>query len=159
MSTPLMTAIFKRLTNLEGLSGDALTAYNAMAAILGTDPDTGRPAVHQGNYSDVVAFPAITFRPGGGSPINELAIETGAAERSLIDLEIWGRERKATIISDIYGYLEQLLDMRRGVITAWTLTAGRVWDSQALTGLTLIYDSQINAWAGLIRYQFTHDRY
>ncbi len=165
MSTALCTAIYKRLAGVETLTGDAATAQSDLAALLATDPDTSKPCVWQVSLSDVKAanktplYPALTFRASGGNTDNRFQQQTGAVDVVLVDFEIWDNSQSGTRIYDIEDAVQRLLDMRRGITSVFSLTSGKCWHSQTFTPLQVLYDPNIHARAGLVRYQFLEVRY
>ena len=165
MSTALVTAIYNRLAGVETLAGDAATAQSDLAALLATDPDTSKPCVWQASMSDVKAanktplYPAITFRQTGGTPDNRFQLATGAVDVVLVDFEIWDNTQSGTRIPNIEDAIQRLLDMRRGIAPVPSLDSGKCWHSQAFTPLQVVYDPNIHARFGLVRYQFLEVRY
>lgn len=152
--TALNKAIYGRLAGTEALTGEAADAQAALAALLGTDPDTERPAVHMGNKSAVVVYPALTFRPSGGLRHGMSHEDLGGIEEQLYDLELWENTGKGDTITDLYDLVDQLLCSERNVAPVLPLEAGRVFDMQAVTRLQVLYDDKSNAWFGLARYRY-----
>lgn len=154
MQDELSVAIIQRLDGTETLSGDQATAQTALIAALATDIDTtSGPAIFQGNRDDAVGFPCITFRPNGGTEVANW-IDAGVVRNYQFDFEVWTNSTNAQTIPLIGDYLEILLDERRGA-TGFTMASGkREFYAMAMTAMTPIYDEKINAWAGLVRYQF-----
>lgn len=164
MSTAISKAIYARLSGAESLAGDAGAAQSALAGLLAVDPDTGAPAVYLGSKNTAQirdshgnprpVAPCITFRPNGGGADRRFVQQSGVVERVLYDFEIWEASSSGTRITDIAERLEELLDSRRGVVSGLALESGKVFAFQAFSPLAMVYDADIHAWAGLIRYEF-----
>jgi hypothetical protein len=161
MSTALTTAIYRRLAGLEVLTGAALAQQQALAALLGTDPDTALPAVHKGNKSNVVTYPAITFRSNAGAVNSHFATSGIAVDDVIYDLEIWSNTQSGTIIEQIYGCVERLLDGRFGISPALPVdnAGGRIFWATAFVPITELYDRDLRAWFGLCRFRFVEARF
>lgn len=152
MQDELSLAIYTRLTT-EVMSGDQATAQAALIAALATDTDSpSGPAVTQGNRDDAVQFPCITFRPNGGTEAANW-IDAGVVRNYQFDFEVWTNSTSGRIVNQIGDYMETLLDERRGA-PGLNVSNGREFYMMAMTAMTPIYDDKINAWAGLVRYQF-----
>lgn len=168
MSAALNKAIYRRLTGIETLTGDALAAQTALVALLATDPDTGYAAVYNMNLNDaqltdgsgnkVPVYPCITFRQSGGRIYPEFQ-HSGAIERVTYDFEFWNDARSLTTISSIAEYVERLIDFRRGYVTSLPLDSGKVQLINADVPLLTHYDRNLHAWAGLVRYAIIEERY
>lgn len=164
MSTAISKALFARLSGGESLTGEAAASQSALAGLLAADPDTGLPAVYLGNKNTAQSrdsngnphpiVPCITFRPSGGSVDRRFIQDTGVVETALYDFEIWESSPSGTRITDIAECVERLLDSRRGVVSGLNLESGKVFAFQAFSPLAILYDAEIHAWAGLIRYEF-----
>jgi hypothetical protein len=163
MSTALDTAITARLTGTEVLTSDGLLAQQALAALLATDPDTSKPAVFKGNYSDLdpVVYPVITFRESAGSIDRRFRRSTGVMTGAVYSFEIWDNSRDGRRITNIEEYLQQLLDDSRATLGSplMTLSAGKLFESGVHVPLQIVYDRDYNAWAGLVLYHFRENRY
>lgn len=170
MSTALNQAIYKRLAGIEDLSAypagqAAQTAVVALLATITLKPGVTKKAVHFGNKntfrsaSGAIAYPAITFRPSGGSPDGRFGAEGGAICSPIYDLEIWESDGRADTITNIAEQVEILLDRRRQVTPVPALSAGKLVWMEALTELLIQHDQAINAWFGLIRYRCVEARY
>jgi hypothetical protein len=168
MSSALDTAIYKRLAGVENMSGDAATAQTALATLLATDPDTSKPAIFASSLNQaqqvssgnkIPIAPCVTFRQSSGIPDRRFAQQTGAIDRVIYDIEIWDSSLDNLVVQNIAEQIELLLDMRRGVITSWTLTQGSVFRSEAQQGLLITFDTTIHASIGLVRYAFIEVRY
>lgn len=158
MSAALNNAIYARLAGTERMSGAAKKAQVALAALLGTDARTQRPAVVFGNKARTSVFPCITFRPSGGGPAFE-TVEGASVSGVLYDFEFWEKGLSSDLLCNIADSVERLLNTRRGVAKPMRLAnQHKLFDSVTLTEMTLLYDSQSNAWFGLQRYQFTEAR-
>lgn len=167
MSTTLNKAIRRRLTGQDALTGDGLEAQLALEALLAADPSSsGNPAVYIGNMASSPVFPCITFRPSGGiSSWISRSEDIGVVGQPEYEFEIWGQAevRNPDPITNIFNYLEQLLDDRHSIVDTFpflTLDAG--WYCVAgicLMDLSLNFDTQRNAWFGLTRFQFIVQRY
>jgi hypothetical protein len=166
MSTALNKAIYARLTGTEtpSLTGDALAAQSTLVTLLGTiqlSPTVTKKAVHFGNKSRVVAYPAITYRPTAGSADKRFRVQTGVMDDVVYDFEIWENGDNATAITDIEEQIQLLLDRRRNVNggVGLPLSSGTLFNSEEFTPLQLLYDDKLNAWAGLVRYVFKECRF
>jgi hypothetical protein len=161
MSAALTTAIYRRLTGLEVLTGVALAQQQVLAVLLGVDPDTSLPAVHKGNKSEVVTYPAITFRENAGNVFAQFSTSGIAVDNSVYDLEIWENTQDATIIERIYGCVERLLDGRFGIAPPMPVdnAGGRVFWSTSFVPMTELYDRDLRAWFGLSRFKFVESRF
>lgn len=160
MSRWLNQAIYARLCTAT-LTGDAATAQTALLARLGTitlSSATTKKAVHLGNKSAVVSYPAITFRPSGGLVDNRFH-HSGTISEPEYDFEIWENANDANTVTDIADYVEKLLLPARGVSDLLVVAAGKLYQSEMIMDLTLIYDDKIRAWAGLMRFRFVEARY
>ena len=153
MSESLIEAIVFRLRKVEVLTGDALEAQDALQALV--------PAanVRQGNLDTSVGYPQITFRPSGGIP-NPLSMQQiGVIGQPEFDFEFWTNDRRGNTVANIADLVEQLLDDRRGVANPFTSETGyKQFAMHALTDLAVMYDSTINGWFGLQRYQAIEGR-
>ena len=158
MSAALNTAIFNRLT---GVDGAAPAAAAALAALLATDPDTGGPAVYYGNVNDAQAkdpvsgdpvglYPVVTYRPNAGSACHIFSDGSGAAvDEPSYDIEIWENTRNANVIENIAAQILLLLDDRKA---PRMVSGGTVYSFQTLTTVQILYDQNANAWLGLWRF-------
>lgn len=159
MSTALHRAIYARLAGTEVLTGAALSAQTALAALLAMDPDTSRPAALFGNKNDAaLVYPLITFRPSAGSIDGRFA-DGLAMDDGVYDLEIWDNARGEAMLSDIEEQVMLLLDMRRQVAPLLPIAVGHLYWSEVMVPMQVIYDNRINAWAGLTRYRFVEAKY
>lgn len=149
----LKKAVYERLAGVEALSGDAANAQTALGALLGEDPETELPAVHHGNRSVIVVYPAITFMEAGGVPDNRFGEDVGGVRQPILDFYLWSDSAAGNVISDIHDYVDQLLNERRGIAPLLTLESGRLFHMEALTDLATLYDRDTNAWYGYCRYQ------
>lgn len=148
MSTALATAICARLDGTDGALPDV---QEDLAKLLTTDTDTDLPAIVYGNRADVAVSPCITFRCAGGS--EALITDGGRIDGILIPLEIWaGETLSATLVSDIYGLVERLLDRNMGA-PALELDAGYLFWLEARSLLSDGYDEARNAPFGLALYR------
>jgi hypothetical protein len=160
MSSAITTAVYRRLTGLEVLTGAGLAAQQALAAMLGTDPDTALPAVHKGNKSMVVVYPAITFRQNTGMVNTSFGTSGVAIDDPVYDFEIWDNTQRSNILTDIYGQMERLLDDRFGVPQLPVdRAAGQVYHAQAFVPLAELYDKDLRSWFGLCRMRFVEARF
>jgi len=160
MSSAITTAIYKRLTGVEILTGAGLAAQQSLAALLGTDPDTALPAVHKGNKSNVVVYPAITFRQNTGMVNTNFGTSGVAIDDPVYDVEIWDNTQRSNILTDIYGQMERLLDDRFGAPQLPVdNTHGQVYHAQAFVPMAEIYDKDLRAWFGLCRFRFVEARF
>lgn len=150
----LKQAIYERAIGTEVLTDDALTAQTGLIALLGTDTDTNEAMVAEGNFSQVVDFPALIFRVSGGAPDYRWGTDVGGIRDVIFDFEVWSNDTDGQIISDIHDLLDQLFNERRGISPLLTLTSGRIKHMEALTDLYVIYDREANAWFGPSRYRF-----
>jgi len=163
MSTALTTAIYRRLAGLETMTGEGLAAQVALAALLGTDPDTSEPSVHKGNKSMIVTYPAITFRQNAGMVKTEF--KDTAIDDPVYDFEIWNSTQSATLISDIYKHVEHLLDERFSMslgIPPLSVdgNVGQVYYARAFVPLIDdLYDKDLRSWFGLCRMRFVEARF
>jgi hypothetical protein len=162
MSSAITTAIYRRLTGLEVLTGAGLAAQQALAAMLGTDPDTVLPAVHKGNKSNVVVYPAITFRQNTGM-VNTNFKDT-AIDDVYYDFEIWDNTQRGNILTDIYTQFEHLLDQRFAqslAIPALSVDSaqGQLYYARAFVPMTELYDKDLRSWFGLCRMRFVEARF
>lgn len=162
MSSAISTAIYRRLTGLEsaGIDLKGLAAQQALAALLGVDPDTSLPSVHKGNKSEVVVYPAITFRPAAGMVNANFGTSGIAVDDPVYNFEIWDNTQRANIITDIYAQFEILLDDRFGVVQLPVDNAhGRVYHAEAFVPLIEEYDRDLRSWFGLCRMRFVEARF
>ena len=161
MSTALTTAIYRRLAGLEALTGAAFVQQQALAALLAVDPDTLLPAVHKGNKSEVVVYPAITFRSNVGMVNPHFSTSGIAIDDTVYDMEIWENTQSGTIIEQIYSSVERLLDQRFGIAPALPVdnAGGRIFYATAFVPITELYDTNIRAWFGLCRWRFVEARF
>jgi len=160
MSSAITTAIYQRLTGIEALTGAGLAAQVALAALLGIDPDTSLPSVHKGNRSNVVAYPAITFRQNTGMVNATFSTSGIAVDDPYYDFEIWDNTQRASILTDIYGQMERLLDGRFGVVPLPVdNTRGRIYWAKAFVPMAELYDHDLRAWFGLCRMRFVEARF
>ncbi len=150
----LKTAFYERAAGVEVLTGAALAAQDALATLLGVDPEVNLPAVHQGNKSAIVVYPAICFRESGGTPDNRWGSEVGGIRDVILDVDIWSDSAAGNVISDIHNLVDQLFNERRGIAPLLTLDSGRIKTMEALTDLAVIYDRDTNSWFGPSRYRF-----
>ncbi len=169
MSTAITKALFARLSGTESLGGGAGASQTTLASLLATDPDTGLPAIYLGNKNTAQVrdtngsahpiLPCITFRPSGGSTDRRFIQDTGVVESVLYDFEFWEATPSGTRITDIAECVECLLDSRRRVVSGLTLESGKVLAFQAFSPLSVLYDTDLHAWVGMIRYEFLEVRY
>ena len=150
MSSALIKAIYRRLVGQEVLTGSYLTAQQTLARLLGTDPDTGLPSVHKGNSSDVVSYPAITFRESAGVvdkrfTHGDTAIGVVSVDDPIYDFEIWGNSRSGTELSAIDDAFVLLLDQRKGV-PFLPLTSGAIDRMVSFMTPISLYDDIRHAW-------------
>lgn len=163
MSSALIKAIYERLAGVEVLTGEGLAAQQALAALLGTDPDTSLPSVHKGNKSMVVTYPAITFRLNAGM-VNGNFKDT-AIDDPVGDFEIWNNTQTATTISEIYRHVEHLIDDRFSVslgipVLSVDAAKGQIYHAQAFVPLIDdLYDKDLRSWFGLCRMRFVEARF
>lgn len=159
MSTALSQALYARLAGIEALSGRAAAAQAALGALLGVDPDTGRPAVYFGAKNDAPAvYPILAFHPAA-SQIDGRFADGAAIDSTLYDIEVWETTRLGSLLTDILEQLEQLLDLRRGTAPALPLAVGHIYWSESLVTAASLYDPLLNAWFALARYRFVEARY
>lgn len=166
MSTALNKAIRKRLTGEDALTGTALAAQLGLRALLAVDPaDSPYGAVYMGNMASAPVFPCITFRPSGGvSSWISRSEELGVVGQPEYDFEIWGEpKRSGDSITNIFDYVEQLLDDRRSLVdTLPFLTSDAGWYCVAMDcimDLSLQYDAPRDRWFGLTRFRAIVQRY
>ena len=150
----LKTAFYRRAAGVETLTDAALAAQSALGDLLGVDPETSLPAVHQGNKSAIVVYDAICFRESGGVPDRRFAEDVGGIREVLLDVEIWSQSETGNRLSDIHDLIDQLFNERRGIAPLLTLTSGRIKHMEALTDLSTVFDADSNAWLGFSRYRF-----
>lgn len=150
----LKTAFYERAAGVETLTDAALAAQDALAVLLGVDPETSLPAVHQGNKSAVVVYPALCFRESGGVPDNRWGSEVGGIRDVILDVDIWSDSAAGNVISDIHDLVDRLFNERRGIAPLLTLDSGRIKTMESLTDLSTTYDRDTNAWYGFSRYRF-----
>ena len=158
MSSTLTIAIYNRLVGVETLTGDYLALQQTLAGLLGTDSDTGLPSVHKGNSSDVVDYPAITFRENAGVvdrrfTLGNTAVGLVVVNQPVYDFETWGKTRLGTELSDIDDAFTRLMDRRYGA-PPLPIPNGVVDLSITFVTPTALYDSQRKAWCLLHRVQF-----
>lgn len=156
----LKKAFYERAAGVEVLSGDALAAQDALAVLLAEDTETSLPAVHQGNKSVIVAYPALCFRESGGAPDTRWSADVGGIREVIFDVEIWSDSAAGNVISNIHDLVDKLFNTRRSLNSHGvraplpTLDSGRLKDMTALTDLSTLYDRDTNAWYGFCRYRF-----
>ena len=158
MSTALINAIYARLVT-EALTGEALTAPQALAALLATDPDTSKAAVKFGAKDDIAVFPCVTFRPAGGTPDASFRTATGVMGQPVIAFECWEQTGQSNLITDIAEYVERLGDVRRGSGAGLSLASGKCFHGEAVNDVQVIPGEEIDSWAGLQLYRFIEARY
>lgn len=165
MSTELNKAIYARLAGTEVLTGAALAAQTALAALLAVDPNLNAPAVHKdslqrlaGIKPDSVRYPCITFRMEGGA-IDDRFADGVVMGNPIYDMEFWSAARSGTIIGDINEQVERLLDRRRQIAPAFTLASGHCYWMEMMTELYEMYNDRINVWGGLRRLRIVEARY
>lgn len=163
MSSAINTAIYKRLTGIEVLTGRWLVAQQFLAATLGayarSMPTPGLPNVFKGNVNkapivkdaDGVLKPVITFRPSGGLPDHRFAHGL-AVDDGLYDFEYWNWYSTANGVTDIAEAVELLLD-RRFDGPPMVLSSGDCAWFDPMVSLTEFYDQERNGWFGLVRFQ------
>jgi hypothetical protein len=164
MSSAVATAIYNRLTGIEVLTGAALAAQTALAALLATDPDTGKPAVSRMNKNLApVVYPIITFRAAGGIPDRTWSDGSGVVDHAYYNLEIWSNDTGGNTLTDIEEQVSALLDMRRPACAALPLPAPDsshyCWYSEMFVCSEELYDDTINAWFVLIRLKVIEGRF
>jgi hypothetical protein len=158
MSSALITAIYRRLVGQEVLTGSYLTAQQILARLLGTDPDTGLPSVHKGNSSDVVTYPAITYRESAGIvdkrfTHGQSAVGIVSVDDPIYDFEIWGLSRSGTELSGIDDAFMLLMDQRKGV-PRLPVASGAIDQMVSFMTPVSIYDDIRHAWCLIRRIQF-----
>lgn len=168
MSSVLKIAIGDRLAGVEAMTGAGLAAQQALASLLGVDPDTTEPAVHNGNKSKVVIYPAITFRESAGSSDGRFGLHGVGVDNPVYDFEFWSNTESATIISDIDKQVDILLDRRFQLDStgseiipgiAVDNTHGRIFHATTFVPLYEGYDHEMRASYGLKRYRFVEARF
>lgn len=154
MSAALIKAITFRLRKVEVLTGDALEAQNAFQALV--------PAanVRQGNLDTTVGYPQVTFRQSGGFPNPISHEQIGVIGQPEFDFEVWTENRRGDTVHTILDLMEQLLDDRRGVADPMAAETGyEQFGMHVLNEAAVLYNDQINAWFGLVRYQAIEGRW
>lgn len=160
MSLPaLKKAFYERAAGVEVLTGDALAAQDALAVLLGVDPETNLPAVYAGNRSSILVYDALCFSEGGGTPDNRFGEDVGGIRDPILDVYIWSNKAQGNRISDIHDLVDRLFNERRGIAPLLHLESGRLYHMEALTDLSSGYDNEANAWFGYCRYRFVMAHY
>lgn len=164
MSSDVTKALYARLAGIETLTGRFLAAQQQIAALLGTDADTGKPAIYFANKdtsskpkdAQGTLLPVVTFRPSPGTIDGRFA-DGMAVENSLYDMEIWEYSGSSTLITDIGEALQILLDGRRGA-PVLPSASGQVFWAETFVPLAVLYDQNSNGWFGLVRWKFIEGR-
>lgn len=179
MSTALDTAIYKRLTGQENLTGytDALAAVTALGALIAHEAavpsGTGRWAVYNGVWQEGITMPCITFRASAGKVDNRSFQTSGEIDDVIYDFEYWdGPDKTSTSnkradgttpdgsrVSRIARQVELLMDMRSGIVPVLPLSSGKVFDMQSFVPVQNLFDKPGNLYFGLQRFLFKEARY
>lgn len=166
MSIALDKAIVARLSGVEVLTGKAQVAQVALLQLLGTLTIPGSPpSVMFGNYNNIgQAFPAITFRPAGGTPDGRFA-DGLEMDDSLYAFEVWDNQRSAVAVETIDGLVRQLLNMGMGLapqlpVGSFTSPVSETMYWSESTTLPMVhFDNVIKCWCSMCIYRFVKATY
>lgn len=172
MSSALNKAIYKRLTGGEDFTAypAAAAAQTALAALLGVDPFTHKPAVYANRPQAGSQMPCIIFRASAGNPDNRFQTSGMRVGDVITDFEFWdgpdsvaknglrgdGTRPDGARVHPIALQVELLLDTRctPAIAPPMVLTAGRSYDFELFVELSENY-MKIElgeAWQGVLRY-------
>lgn len=160
MSAILDTAIINRLIGTESpaLPAAALTVKTSLAALLGSDPDTGEKSVYKRVLStgEPLVYPCIRFDPSGGGRTGPGM--AGVIGDPIYDFEMWDKTEDDSNLSTIADYVEQLLDYGRGVAPKLPVSQGKNFYVEAFTEPMIEYVETYKALVLLVRYRFIWSR-
>lgn len=147
----LTKAILARLRGSEALTGDAATAQAALAATV--------TRWRYGTMAKAGEFPCGNVFDDAGVDAMPRAPDVGILQHSVRRFEVWTKETASSFFHEAGDALELLFDERRDAPELDIAGDGRVFQGSLMTAMQAPYfDTQINAWYGMIAFSFVESR-
>lgn len=147
----LTKAILARLRGQESLTGEAATAQTALAALVSR--------WRFGTMAKAGDLPCGNVFEDAGVDAMPRAVDVGILQHSIRRFEIWTNETASGFFHEAGDALEMLFDERRGAPALTVSGDGTVFESALFVGMQAPYfDTQVNAWYGVISFRFVEAR-
>lgn len=155
----LTKTILARLRGAETLTGDAATARAVLAALVtrwryGTMMKGGeevKTALLAGGVGNVMEDAGVDAMPR--------APDVGILQHSIRRIELWTSKTESSFFHEAGDALELLFDERRGAPELGIAGDGVCYEGALFTAMQAPYfDTQLNAWYGMISFRFVEAR-